>query len=387
MNNPFGPRKMPISVVGIGLLIILAIMGIGFSQIIMHEIENEVYYLRPHASDQTTLRKSKLDIPKPPPWTINYENIRPNPQPITQGKTALLELVPTLPIPINDAQKVVKDMRVWFLQRVFKVFYHHGRFYALIGIDVVQEPGMYTVEILKNGQQLWPINSIQIKIHKGKFRLRSWRRIKRGKPLSEENYKRIKLEKAKKENSIKEALNSERDDVPFQLIDCIFPLHARVLRITGRFGDKRIYYLTNPKERYVKLHPAVDFWTPIPIPIKTIADGTVIDTDYYHFDGNYIAIHHNYGVITQYIHLSEINVEVGQRVTRGDRIGTSGNTGYTTNPNLDFRVTINRTRVDPLQFIELMNSLSLQKQKPPLQSKNLLTVETKTKNENSLSAQ
>ena len=117
MKNLFWLRLINISVISISLLAIFVIMSIGFSQMIIHETENEVYYLRPHANNQIILHKSKPDIPKPPPWTIDYENITSNPQPITQGKTILLELIPVLPIPINDAQKVIKDMRIWFLQR------------------------------------------------------------------------------------------------------------------------------------------------------------------------------------------------------------------------------------------------------------------------------
>jgi murein DD-endopeptidase MepM/ murein hydrolase activator NlpD len=54
--------------------------------------------------------------------------------------------------------------------------------------------------------------------------------------------------------------------------------------------------------------------------------------------GNYIVIAHANGTFTRYAHLSRVNVEIGEKVSRGEKIGASGNTGHSTGPHLHFQI-------------------------------------------------
>lgn len=87
-------------------------------------------------------------------------------------------------------------------------------------------------------------------------------------------------------------------------------------------------------------HNGVDFAVKSGTPVKSAADGIVKaigDNGKYAY-GKWIAIDHQNGLITLYAHFSGYAVSVGQKVTRGQTIGYSGNTGFSTGPHLHFTV-------------------------------------------------
>ena len=87
------------------------------------------------------------------------------------------------------------------------------------------------------------------------------------------------------------------------------------------------------------------------VPIASPADGTVIESGDFFFSGNLVYIHHGQGLITLYAHLNTIDVKVGDKVKKGQIIGTVGETGRVTGPHLHWSVGLNGTWVDPDLFI------------------------------------
>ncbi len=112
--------------------------------------------------------------------------------------------------------------------------------------------------------------------------------------------------------------------------------------ITGIFGLKRFY---NGKSR--RPHTGIDYAGKTGTPIKASANGKVIIADNFFFNGNAVFIDHGQGLISVYIHMNEILVELDQIIKQGDTIGTIGQTGRTTGPHLHYGIYLNQTTINP----------------------------------------
>ncbi len=86
-------------------------------------------------------------------------------------------------------------------------------------------------------------------------------------------------------------------------------------------------------------------------PVMVAASGTVTIAGRERGYGNVIYVDHGAGLSTRYGHLSQIDVKIGQTVTRGQTIGLVGSTGRSTGPHLHYEVRINNQAVDPRQYL------------------------------------
>jgi murein DD-endopeptidase MepM/ murein hydrolase activator NlpD len=89
----------------------------------------------------------------------------------------------------------------------------------------------------------------------------------------------------------------------------------------------------------VSVHRGYDMAAPVGTPIVAPAAGTVIlaDPDLY-YEGGAIFLDHGHGLVSVFMHLSEVDVKAGDTVERGDLLAKSGNTGRTTGPHLHWAV-------------------------------------------------
>lgn len=113
--------------------------------------------------------------------------------------------------------------------------------------------------------------------------------------------------------------------------------------ISSTFGLQRFF---NDQPR--RPHGGIDIAMPAGTPIKAPADGVIIDTGEYFFNGNSVFIDHGLGVQTFYAHMDSIAVAIGDIVQQGDVIGTVGATGRVTGAHLHWSLGLNRTWVNPL---------------------------------------
>lgn len=121
-------------------------------------------------------------------------------------------------------------------------------------------------------------------------------------------------------------------------------------RISGRFGSQRIFNGT-PKSP----HPGMDIAVPEGTPVKAPASGIVtFAKPGLYLTGGTVLIDHGFGVSSNFLHLSRLDVKVGQHVQQGDVIGAAGMTGRATGPHLHWGVNWFEVRLDPmlLQGIE-----------------------------------
>lgn len=103
-------------------------------------------------------------------------------------------------------------------------------------------------------------------------------------------------------------------------------------------------------------HLGTDFRAAEGTTVYAINSGRVAYTGTLRNFGETVILDHGLGLMTLYMHLSEINVKLGDRTERGDLIAKSGSTGYSLGPHLHLSVRINGLSIDPQKFYELMGS-------------------------------
>lgn len=107
----------------------------------------------------------------------------------------------------------------------------------------------------------------------------------------------------------------------------------------------------HPILHYTKLHTGVDISAPMGANFIAANDGIVTKAGMNSAYGNMVIIDHGGGVSTLYAHGSEILVQVGQTVKRGEAVLKVGSTGYSTGPHAHFEVRINGVVTDPMPYI------------------------------------
>ena len=117
-------------------------------------------------------------------------------------------------------------------------------------------------------------------------------------------------------------------------------------RITSYFG-----YRTSPTAGASSNHKGIDISVPVGSTVVAAKAGTVVTAAYSASAGNYIAISHGDGVYTYYMHCSSLAVSSGAKVSQGQKIALSGNTGVSTGPHLHFAVYAGGTYVNPLNYV------------------------------------
>jgi murein DD-endopeptidase MepM/ murein hydrolase activator NlpD len=130
-------------------------------------------------------------------------------------------------------------------------------------------------------------------------------------------------------------------------IPAIQPVSNKDLRrLSSYFG-----YRIDPFYKVGKFHEGVDFSIPTGTDVYVTGDGIVVEAGRSKGGyGNVVIVDHGFGYKTMYAHLQEIDVRVGQRVTRGEIIAASGSTGKSTSPHLHYEVWKSNKPIDPINY-------------------------------------
>ncbi|UCH15072.1 MAG: M23 family metallopeptidase [Bacteroidales bacterium] len=130
-------------------------------------------------------------------------------------------------------------------------------------------------------------------------------------------------------------------------IPSIMPLSVADLVFISSYYGTRI----DPFYKHQKPHFGLDFVGPRGTKIYTTGDGIVTLSKYSRKGyGNEIIINHSFGYSSRYAHLDEIYVNVGEKVKRGQLIGTLGNTGRSTGPHLHYEIRYNHRPINPIYY-------------------------------------
>jgi murein DD-endopeptidase MepM/ murein hydrolase activator NlpD len=122
----------------------------------------------------------------------------------------------------------------------------------------------------------------------------------------------------------------------------------RKAALTGRFGDRRTFNGQTQTQHY-----GLDIDGDEGDPIATANDGVVVMVRECFASGNTVVVHHGAGLYTAYFHLTEFRVQEGQRVARGEVVGTLGKTGRVTGAHLHWSVKVGELYVNPESLMRL----------------------------------
>ena len=125
----------------------------------------------------------------------------------------------------------------------------------------------------------------------------------------------------------------------------IWPVQGR---ISGRFGNQRVYNGT-PKSAHSGMDIAAATGTPVKAPAAGLV--TFAATDLY-LTGGTLVIDHGHGISSNFLHLSRIDVAVGDRVEQGQAVAAVGATGRATGPHLHWGMNWFDVRIDPLLVLQ-----------------------------------
>jgi len=119
-------------------------------------------------------------------------------------------------------------------------------------------------------------------------------------------------------------------------------------RISGVYGSQR-YFNGEPRRPHFGLDIANKTGSPVYAPIS----GTVVfaEPDLY-YSGGTLILDHGHGVTSTYIHLSKLDVKVGDKITQGMKVAEIGATGRVTGPHLDWRFNWQGERLDPALLMQ-----------------------------------
>jgi murein DD-endopeptidase MepM/ murein hydrolase activator NlpD len=116
--------------------------------------------------------------------------------------------------------------------------------------------------------------------------------------------------------------------------------------ISSHFG-----YRVSPFTGRRELHKGLDIVNRRGTPVVVTADGRVVFAGYKRGYGKMVIVDHGLDRVTKYGHLSEISVQSGDQVTRGQKLGLVGSTGRSTGPHLHYEVVVNGKAVDPVDYL------------------------------------
>lgn len=249
----------------------------------------------------------------------------------------LQEIVPggVAILPIQSTTE--KKPQVEYNGRPVMVIRNQDQWYAVVGIALGAAPGEQSIQVkLPDGAHTTERFTVSSKAYETQhLTIKDKRKVE----PNAEDMKRIKKEKVKTDK----ALAYWNSALLTQSLHLDLPVEGR---LSSSFGLRRFF-----NEQPRAPHSGLDIAAPEGTPIKAPAEGKVILTGNFFFNGNSVFIDHGEGLVTMYCHMSRINVNEGDKVKRGEVIGAVGMTGRVTGPHLHWGVSLNDARVNPSLFV------------------------------------
>jgi len=262
-------------------------------------------------------------------WTI-----RRQPAQLVNGAPVVIEVVPPVRLTALSAK--------WLEHQVlFSYDAATKAWYGIAGVSLETRPGTYTLDLKGTTSRSTEIAFSQnITVRAAKYPSIAVSVAKRFTEPSKEQLERIHQDKAVKQDVFQHT-DPEREwsgkfrapvDVP----------------ISDVFGTRRTF---NGKVQ--SMHQGLDYAAPTGTPVSAVNSGTVLLAGPLYFEGNCVVLDHGQGLLTLYLHLSEIKVKQGEQIERGQELGLSGGTGRATGPHLHLAVRWQGVYLNPATLLTL----------------------------------
>jgi len=266
----------------------------------------------------------------PARWTLRYQPIR-----VVNGTPVLFRVI---------TPKAVRTLSGKWLEHEISFTFDAAQksWFGLAGASLETKPGTYPIELraeTKSGQAITYKQGIRVQRQRypkvtvlkvpGRYTApdpEEMRLIARDKEIKAEAFKTLSAEREWK-GSFQRPVTADISDV---------------------FGVQRVF-----NGAVQSTHQGLDFRVPTGTPVAAVNGGTVILAQSLYFEGNCVVIDHGQGLLTLYLHLSEMRVKAGERVDKGQQIGLSGGTGRATGPHLHLAVRWQGVYLNPAGLLAL----------------------------------
>jgi hypothetical protein len=303
-------------------------------------LSNGKHVLRIEFTDRT-YRKNKKNLEN----TFNVDNVplqaafvkAETDYKVFQGRTLHIQF---------QVNKPIKDAHVKALSAVYPCFSESKDsliYECFIPIGCEENPSEYLFSVIINdlvGNSLTLDNKFQIVMYPFKKQIIE---------ISPEKIEQERKEAKDSEEKFAQELERLAKESPRQkLWKGAFCTPIDVAKITCDFGTVRT---TQHKGRYA--HKALDLINKPKSIVWATQDGVVVMKDRYEASGNTIIIDHGWGILSMFYHLENFaNINVGDKIAKGNPVGTIGKTGYATGYHLHWEMRVNNIPVDPMQWTQ-----------------------------------
>jgi murein DD-endopeptidase MepM/ murein hydrolase activator NlpD len=230
----------------------------------------------------------------------------------------------------------------WFGHPLVFTRAHQGNtWYALAGIDVEQAPGTYPLELTATKAAGREVHATQkVEVLPSSYKTTTLHVEEKYVQPDAATLARIAADKA-----VKDAAFARQISQPLWRGDFRSPVPFTP---TDSFGTRRMF-----NGKLASIHRGTDFHASSGTPVDAANDGVVIIAQGMFYEGNLVVVDHGQQFSTLYMHLSKIEVKVGDRVHKGQRLGLSGATGRVTGPHLHLGVRWQGMYVDAVKLLKL----------------------------------
>lgn len=265
---------------------------------------------------------------KPAQWSIQV-----TPPKLVNGVPIFLQVTPSAPLESMTGTWLGHDL----------TFDHIGgkNWFVLAGVSLETKPGRYPLKVeavTTAGKHLHFEQNLSVGLEKYPTI-----ELKVSKQFTEPNpEQQVEIKQAQdvKKEAFSKITPAREWSGPFSA-----PVNAPSSDI---FGTRRVF---NGVTKSV--HQGLDYRVGPGTPVMAINSGTVLLARSLYFEGNCVVIDHGQGLLSLYLHLSELKTKEGDRVERGTEIGLSGATGRATGPHLHLAVRWQGVYVSPAVLLRL----------------------------------